>query len=92
MNTTFKFHKTSPLSSVAILKLIQRYLPCKFITGIYMVCGLLPEVLAKSHLAEAFVVSSNNDVCCISKTFVDLSLDNIYDDLNMRGHALEIIP
>ena len=42
----------------------------------------------KFHLVEAFVVSNNIDIFCISETFLDSSVDNIYDGLNINGYTL----
>ena len=52
----------------------------------------LNEFLARNrekfHLVEAFVVSNNIDIFCISETFLDSSVDNIYDGLNINGYTL----
>ena len=41
----------------------------------------------KFHLVEAFVVSNNTDIFCISETFLDSSVDNIYDGFNINGYS-----
>ena len=48
--------------------------------------GLLARNCEKFHLVEAFVVSNNVDIFCISETFLDLSVDNIYDGLNINDY------
>ena len=50
-----------------------------------MTCWLL---ITKFHLVELFVVSNNIEVFCISETFLDSSVDNIYDGLNINGYNL----
>ena len=42
----------------------------------------------KFHLVDAFVVSNNIDIFCISEAFLDSSVDNIYDGLNINGYTL----
>ena len=42
----------------------------------------------KFHLVEAFFVSNNIDIFCISEIFLDSSVDNIYDGLNTSGYTL----
>ena len=39
-------------------------------------------------IAEAFVVSNNTDIFCISETFLDSSVDDIYDELNISDYTL----
>ena len=50
--------------------------------------GLLARYREKFHLVEAFVVSNNIDIFCISETFLDSSVDTIYDGLNIKGYTL----
>ena len=49
---------------------------------------MLARNCEKSHLVEAFVVSNNTDVFCISETFLDSFVDNIYDGLNKNSYTL----
>ena len=42
----------------------------------------------KFQLVEAFVVSNNIEIFCISEAFLDSSVDDIYDGLNMIGYTL----
>ena len=39
------------------------------------------------HLVEDFFVSNNTDIFCISETFLDLSVDNIHNGLNINGYT-----
>ena len=41
--------------------------------------GLLARNCENFHLVEAFFVSNNIDIFCISETFLDSSVDNIYE-------------
>ena len=50
--------------------------------------GLLARTRKKFHLVEAFVVSNNTDIFCISETFLDSSVDDIYDELNISDYTL----
>ena len=50
--------------------------------------GLLARNCENFHLVEAFVVSNNIDIFCISETFLDSSVDNIYEWLNVNGSTL----
>ena len=62
---------------------------CKFISFYHWnLNGLLARNREKFHLVEAFVVSNNIDIFCISETFLDSSVDNIYDGLNINGYTL----
>ena len=42
------------------------------------------------HLVEALVVSNNIDIFCISETFLDSSVNNIYVGLNINGYTLAL--
>ena len=57
-----------------------------FITGIQI--PLLACNREKFQLVEAFVVSNNIEIFCISEAFLDSSVDDIYDGLNMIGYTL----
>ena len=57
-----------------------------FITGIQI--PLLARNREKFQLVEAFVVSNNIEIFCISEAFLDSSVDDIYDRLNMIGYTL----
>ena len=62
---------------------------CKFISLYHWnLNGKLACNREKFHLVEAFVVSNNIDIFCISETFLDSSVDNIYDGLNINGYTL----
>ena len=62
---------------------------CKFISFYHWnLNGLLARNHKKLHVVEAIVVINNIDVFCISETFLDTSVDNIYDGLNMNGYTL----
>ena len=62
---------------------------CKFISFYHCnLNGLLARNHEKFYLVEAFVVSNNIDIFCISETFLDSSVDNIYDGLNINGYTL----
>ena len=50
--------------------------------------GLFARNSKRFHLVEAFVVSNNIDIFCMSETFLDSSVDNIYDGLNINGYIL----
>ena len=50
--------------------------------------GLLAQNREKFYLVEAFVVSNNIDIFFISETFLDSSVDNIYDGLIINGYTL----
>ena len=50
--------------------------------------GLLARNCENFHLVEAFVVLNNIDIFCISETFLDSSVDNIYEWLNINGSTL----
>ena len=50
--------------------------------------GMLACNYKKFYLVEAFVISKNFDIFCISETFLDSSVDNIYDGLNINGYTL----
>ena len=50
--------------------------------------GLLVHYRENFHLLEAFVVSNNIDIFCISETFLYLSADNIFDELNVSAYIL----
>ena len=41
----------------------------------------------KFHLVEAFVVSNNTTIFCISKAFLDSSADDISDELNISAYT-----
>ena len=41
----------------------------------------------KFHLIEAFIVSNNTTIFCISETFLDSSADGIYDELNISDYT-----
>ena len=49
---------------------------------------LLARNREKFHLVEAFVVSNNIDIFCLSETFLDSSHYNIYDGLNINDYTL----
>ena len=44
--------------------------------------GLLARNRKKFHLVEAFFISNNIGIFCISETFLDTSVDSIYDGFN----------
>ena len=50
--------------------------------------GLLVRNRENFHLVEAFVVSNNIDIFCISETFLYLSADNTFDELNVSAYIL----
>ena len=50
--------------------------------------GLLAHNREKCHAVEAFVISNNIFIFCISGTFLDSSVDNIYDGLNINDYTL----
>ena len=50
--------------------------------------GLLNRNREKFHLDETFVFSNKTDIFCISETFLDSSVDNIYDGLNINCYTL----
>ena len=39
------------------------------------------------HLVEDFFVSNNTDIFCMSERFLDLSVDNIHNGLNINGYT-----
>ena len=49
--------------------------------------GLLGLTREKFHLIEAFIVSNNTTIFCISETFLDSSADGIYDELNISDYT-----
>ena len=51
---------------------------------LYDLLGLTRE---KFHLIEAFIVSNNTTIFCISETFLDSSADGIYDELNISDYT-----
>ena len=50
--------------------------------------GLLARNCEKFHLVGTNVVSNNIDIFCISETFLDLSVDNIYDGLTINDYNM----
>ena len=50
--------------------------------------GLLARNHEKIPLVEAFIISNNIDIFCISKTFLDSSVNNIYNGLNVNAYTL----
>ena len=62
---------------------------CKFILFYHWnLNDLLACNREKFHLVEAFILSNNNDIFCISETFLDSSVDSSYDGLNINGYTL----
>ena len=49
--------------------------------------GLLGLTREKFHLVEAFIVSNNSAIICISETFLDSSANGIYDELNISDYT-----
>ena len=54
----------------------------------FNVNGLLALHREKFHVVKTFVVSINNGIFCVSDTFMDSSVDNILDELNISGYTL----
>ena len=92
----FKYicNKTSPIltryTTLAFLFCFLPHIPNTSVskTLFYMVILKLARNLEKFYLAEAFVVSSNIDIFCMPETFLDSSVDNTLDGLNINGYTL----